>query len=240
MTIYSNVCIILPVTRKSLAKPTRDHETIDRLLDASERLFGEHGYDGVGMRMLTEEAKVNLGAVTYHFGSKEALYIETFMRRFRPTNAERLRLLKEAEAEDGSLTVEKIVDCMVRPPYLSGLEHPDFPALLARNLSLPPPFLHAAIHPELEANAEVFVAALRRSLPNVPEDLIRLRTLYSMGAFLMFGAQVGGMRPSGNPRFDESLLKELVRFISAGMQSEPAVSAADRPPLPCLPKPPRG
>ena len=124
---------------KSMAQPADERETRERLLDTAERLFGELGYDGVGMRALAGEAKVNLGAATYHFGSKEALYIETFMRRFRPTNAERLRLLREAEAEAHGkpLRVEKIVDCMVRPPYLLGLKHsPDasagraaFPAL---------------------------------------------------------------------------------------------------------------
>src|ERR1035438_3219204 len=154
-------------------------QTTERLLDTAERLFGAHGYDGLGMRTLTEEAKVNLGAATYHFGSKEALSVETFMRRFRPTNAERLRLLREAEAEsDGKpLVVEKIVDCMVRPPYMLGLKHPDFHELLARNLLMPPPFLHTAIHREMKPNVEVFIGALRRSLPKVPEDLIHLRTM---------------------------------------------------------------
>ncbi len=57
------------------------------LLDMAERLFDEHGYDGVGMRALAEEAKVNLGVAIYHYSSKEALCIETFMRRFRPANA---------------------------------------------------------------------------------------------------------------------------------------------------------
>ena len=228
--------------KKSTAQPTDVRETTERLLDAAERLFGERGYDGVGMRALTEEAKVNLGAATYYYGSKKALYVETFMRRFRPPNAERLRLLREAEAKakGKSLTVEKIVDCMVRPPFLQGLKHPHFHALLARSLFMPPPFLLAAIHRELEPNVEVFIAALRRSLPNVPEDLIRLRTMFSMGALLMFSVQMGKMRPSRNPKFDESVLKELVRFMSAGLHSEPAVRAADRPPIPRPPKPPRG
>src|ERR1039457_3856450 len=108
------------VNTKFISKPAAERETTERLLDTAERLFGEHGYDGVGMRLLADEANVNLGAATYHFGSKEALYIETFMRRFRPTNAERLQLLREAEAEaEGRpLAVERIVDCMIRPPFL--------------------------------------------------------------------------------------------------------------------------
>jgi len=227
--------------KKSPTEPPHKRETTERLLDTAERLFGEYGYDGVGMRALAKEAKVNLGAATYHYGSKEALYIETFMRRFRPTNAERVRLLREAEAKAKGkpLPVETIVDCMVRPPFLQGLEHPNFHALLARNLFMPPPFLHAAIHRELEPNTEVFIAAIRRSLSHVPEDLIRLRTMFSMGALLMFSVQMGKVRPARNPKFDKIILKEMVRFMSGGLQSQPAVSDADRAPIPHPPHPRR-
>ncbi len=227
--------------KKSQPKPVDEPDTAQRLLDAAERLFGQHGYDGVGMRMLADEAKANLGAATYHFGSKEALYLETFLRRFRPTSAERLRLLSQAQAEAGTnpLPVEKIVDCMVRPPYLLGLNHPNFHTLLARSLFMPPPFLEAAIHQELGPNDEVFIKAFQNSLPNLPEDLIQLRTMFSMGALLMFSMEMGKLRPASNAKTDESFLRELIRFISAGLQSGPALAAQDLPPVPRRPRSPR-
>ena len=211
-----------------------DRETTDRLLDTAERLFGELGYDGVGMRALAEQAKVNLGAATYHFGTKEALYIETFMRRFRPTNAERLRLLRQAEAQapDQVPTVEAIVECMVRPPYQLGLMHPNFHALMARNLMMPPPFFHAAIHKEMEPNVEQFIAAFRRSLRKMPENLIRLRTMFAMGALLMFSMRFAKVNPVRNPKSEEGVLKELIRFISTGLQSEPTNLEIGRLPMP--------
>jgi AcrR family transcriptional regulator len=228
----------LGVNKKSI-RPADDGDTAERLLDAAERLFGEHGYDGVGMRALAEAAKVNLGAATYHFGSKRALYIEAFMRRFRPANAERLRRLQEAAAaaKGAPLAVEKIVDCMIRPPFLSGLQHPDFHVMMARNLFMPPPFLQAALHKEIKPNADAFIVALRRSLPRVPEDLLHLRTMFSMGALTIFSAQMGRMQPARDSKFDESILRELVRFIAAGLQSGPAVPAEDRPPFPRTPFP---
>jgi AcrR family transcriptional regulator len=224
---------------KSKPRLTGDRETTGRLLDAAERLFGKHEYNGVGMRMLAEEANVNLGAATYHFGSKEALYIETFLRRFRPANARRLSLLREAEtqARGKPLPVEIIVDCMIRPPFLLGLQRPDFHTLLARSLFMPPPFLHKVLHREFEPNVRAFIIALRRSLPNIPEDLISLRTMFSMGALLMFSMQMGKLCHARNPKFDECLLKEMVRFIAAGLQSDPAVPAKNRPPIPRFPKP---
>ena len=48
-------------------------DTKERILDVAERLFAERGFDGVSMRDLTREAEVNLAAVNYHFGGKDAL-----------------------------------------------------------------------------------------------------------------------------------------------------------------------
>jgi AcrR family transcriptional regulator len=49
-------------------------DTMHRLLAAGRRLFARGGFEGTSVRTLTEEAGANLGAVTYHFGSKENLY----------------------------------------------------------------------------------------------------------------------------------------------------------------------
>ena len=41
-----------------------------RILDASERLFAEKGYDATSLREITAAAQVNLAAVNYHFRCK--------------------------------------------------------------------------------------------------------------------------------------------------------------------------
>ncbi len=46
----------------------------ERLLTVAKDLFARNGYDAVSVRDITSRAKVNLGAITYHFGSKEALF----------------------------------------------------------------------------------------------------------------------------------------------------------------------
>lgn len=60
-------------------KPTRD-----RLLAAGRRLFARDGFEGASIRDITGEAGANLGAVTYHFGSKEALYHEVLRGVLEP------------------------------------------------------------------------------------------------------------------------------------------------------------
>lgn len=49
-----------------------------RLIHAAVQLFAEKGYDAVGIREIAQAAEVNSAAVSYHFGGKEALYLEAF------------------------------------------------------------------------------------------------------------------------------------------------------------------
>lgn len=76
-------------------------DTKERILDAAERLFAQHSYAGVSLRTITAEAGVNLAAVNYHFGSKDALLQAVFLRRAKDLNRERLRLLAEVEENAG-------------------------------------------------------------------------------------------------------------------------------------------
>lgn len=46
----------------------------DRIVATAGPLFAHHGYAGTAIRDITRDAEVNVGAVTYHFGSKRELY----------------------------------------------------------------------------------------------------------------------------------------------------------------------
>jgi AcrR family transcriptional regulator len=56
-----------------MMSPMATATTTDAILDAAERLFAAHGYDAVSVREITRDAEVNVAAVHYHFGSKEAV-----------------------------------------------------------------------------------------------------------------------------------------------------------------------
>lgn len=216
----------LKVPGNVVRRSTEENETSIRLLDSAEVLFGEHGYDGIGMRELAAAARVNLGAATYYFGSKKELYIAVFMRRFRPSNAEQLTQLQQAQAEAGgsSLPVARIVDCMVRPTYALGMAYPSFSALLTRNLMAPPEFLQAALSSEFEPTVQAYVMALHKALPYIPIRQLRGRLMFAMGSLLMFSAQIGRLGAMDHLPPLEHVFGDLARFISAGLQA-PAGSA---------------
>jgi AcrR family transcriptional regulator len=58
-------------------RPPRDRAaTRQRLLDAARRLFAEHGYDHVTVRMIAAAAGANVALINRYFGSKSALFAE--------------------------------------------------------------------------------------------------------------------------------------------------------------------
>lgn len=58
---------------------TRKRETTgtrDKILRSAEKLIGKKGYAQVSVRDIAEDAGVSLGQITYHFSSKDALFME--------------------------------------------------------------------------------------------------------------------------------------------------------------------
>lgn len=56
---------------------SRSADTRRRLLRAALEAFSRHDFDAVGTRQIAEAAGVNIAAISYHFGSKQDLYVET-------------------------------------------------------------------------------------------------------------------------------------------------------------------
>jgi AcrR family transcriptional regulator len=117
---------------------------------AARRLFADRGYDGASVRAITREAGVNLGAVTYHFGSKRALYAAVLEQGLRPL-ATRVRDVAHADgtALDRMLAV-------VRAYFEHLGENPDLPRLLLQEIAAgkqPPPVVLESVRSIKEAIA---------------------------------------------------------------------------------------
>ena len=54
-------------------------DTRARILNVAGQLFADHGFESVTSKMICEQAKVNMAAVNYHFGSREGLYRATLL-----------------------------------------------------------------------------------------------------------------------------------------------------------------
>src|SRR5262245_4532958 len=79
------------------AKRAGAQRTIERYMNAAEALFIKFGYEGTSIRAISARARMNLGTVVYHWGSKEALLRDVCLRRFRAIRTEQIRRLRECE-----------------------------------------------------------------------------------------------------------------------------------------------
>jgi AcrR family transcriptional regulator len=104
-------------------------DTATRLRAAGRRIFARRGYEGASVRSITREAQANLGAVTYHFGSKEGLYEAVVDGALAPLR----RRVTEAASLPGS-PIERI-EGVVRAFFAHLTENPDMPHFMLQQVT---------------------------------------------------------------------------------------------------------
>jgi AcrR family transcriptional regulator len=204
------------------------HETRKRILDAAEELFMQHGFEGTSMRLLTTKAGVNLAAVNYHFGSKDALVEAVFRRRLDPMNVARLAELDKLEAENHSPSPEAIIRAFIMPSLRlvedgkSGGRN--FTRLLGRTYTEPNKFVRQLIGQMYAPTMQRYKAALERALPQMPrEELVwRMHFMFGTLAYTLAATDtvqlIAGCKPED--RYDAQLLEErLAAFLAAGLNA---------------------
>ncbi len=92
-------------------------------------LFAERGYDGTSVRAITEAAGANIAAVTYHFGSKQALFEAVLEAILVPVGRE----IREASQGPGSPLdrIRGVVAALLR--HMG--RNPAYPRLMLQQLS---------------------------------------------------------------------------------------------------------
>jgi AcrR family transcriptional regulator len=82
----------------------------DRLLDAAEELFCEHGFKGTSIRDIAASAGCNIASVNYYFGSKEKLYEEVWRRHLIPMRDARIASINKIMSQtDGQPNLEDLL-----------------------------------------------------------------------------------------------------------------------------------
>lgn len=89
----------------------------ERILDAAEELFAEHGFDGVTIRQVTRKANVDVALAHYYFGTKRGLFDAVFLRRAAVINEARLKAIDEYQINPGpgGATIEGFVQAFLDP-----------------------------------------------------------------------------------------------------------------------------
>jgi AcrR family transcriptional regulator len=204
--------------------------TARRILDAAERLFLDHGYDGTSSRLITSAARVNLAAVNYHFGGKSGLFEAMLARRLDPLHAERLALLEAELASAGGrpLACERILAALFIPALALARDAQrggtDFLRLLGRAYVDPAPALRAFLSDRYAPSIARFKDAFAQGLPHIAPRELAWRLHFMMGAlaYTLAGTDAWRLIAALNPTEtgnDRLLLQRLAPFLIAGLKA---------------------
>jgi AcrR family transcriptional regulator len=209
-------------------------ETRERLLDTAEQLFAEEGIARTSLRAITLAAGVNVAAIHYHFGSKEALLQSVFARHLAPVNRERLARLEaiEEHAANRRLSLERVLEAFLAPVLglLGDPEGARLAVLFGRLYTEPEDLVVNLLREQFREVADRFTAALRRALPELSESEVVWRLHCAIGAVghvLASAHQPEVARELGLPRADDAtMLRRLTAFCAAGFRAPEAEAAS--------------
>lgn len=197
-----------------------DVETRTRLLQEAQQLFALRGFRGASVRAITRAATANLGAITYHFGTKEALYnavLESVLGRM----AERV----EASALRPGSGPDRI-RAIVRALFGFFGETPEAPLLLLHQIAVGAGIPTAAgpfLRRNLGAITKVVRDGVARGEFRVADPTLVAFTIISQSIwFALVGREIPGVigLPAGPGSFadrvEHHVMDVVTRFLEEG------------------------
>jgi AcrR family transcriptional regulator len=173
---------------------------------------------------------VNLAAVHYHLGSKEALLAAVLARHAEPINRERLARLAALEASGSAPSVEDILTAFLAPALDRGRRDPELGDVISLVQGEPLERAAPLFRAQFGEVIRRFGDALCAALPERPPAAVRERLHFAVGALLHL--------LSGRPRAvfdgelgiadDDALPERLVAFLAAGFRAPAARTQSGR------------
>ncbi|MDS4031939.1 MAG: TetR/AcrR family transcriptional regulator [Candidatus Contendobacter sp.] len=209
-----------------------EDDTRQRLLDTAEALFAEHGFAETSLRAITTQARANLAAVHYHFGSKDELLRAVFARRLKVLNEERLARLAALET-GGPVTVEAVLTAFIEPSLRlrrAGGQGERFTRLLGRAQIEASAGLRDFLRDQYAPVLERFQQTLGRTLPQLQPEELRWRLYFTLGvlSFTYAGARLPQIPFAARVAGDEEwLLRQLIQFLAVGLRAPPLEERAE-------------
>ena len=199
----------------------------DRLLDAAEELFCEHGFEGASIRDIAAIAKCNIASVNYYFGGKEKLYEEVWRRHLILMRDVRIASIdKVMSKSDGKPQLEVLLKSFAEAfigPLVDESRARRLGKLWAREMidqHLPANmFMDDIITPTLTAMG----TALVKACPDLEEPKVPF-VVFSVVGQLVHLVHIKAMfeqcDEAALPRFDlAKAIDHIVKFSTAGIRA---------------------
>ena len=189
---------VLSAMMKNVPQPARRSKELPksalRLLLTAERLYGQHGLDGVSLRQIGIAARHgNKYAVQHYFGSKLGLIQAVSEMRLPALEAERRGLLDDVH-RDRDYSVDRLLGALLSP-LVTLLDDQDLQHYARFTLSVMR--LEEHLHPfvksaDISPGSMEIHGRLNQALSHLPHDVFRRRLSLSISLFLSAASHLGG------------------------------------------------
>ncbi|MCM2131001.1 TetR/AcrR family transcriptional regulator [Larsenimonas rhizosphaerae] len=209
--------------------------TSERILDAAEALFVEHGFTETSLRVITRKADVNLAAVNYHFGSKTALIQAVFARHFDPF-AELFGAALERLKADSPPSLDVLIDTLIHCALNTSSSHGDlrvFMKLLGMAYTRHQPNLREYLQDHYRPLFADFIDLVTQATPRLRREDRFWRLHFLLGSIVFTLSSLDtlrGMHPGETGHMPVRALAGQVRpMVLATLQAPSTDSAAISP-----------
>lgn len=208
-----------------------DSQTFEKILYVAEETFAVHGFFASSLRQITRDAQVNVAAVHYHFGSKEALFLAVLNRRILPyvnMVLEQIDLIAQSKALQAEDLVHSLASSSVRYAQNNQREAVLVTRLVSRLMLDDYKVFREQLAQEYDDFVQRFLMVFQRVLPHLPKEEVRWRMHLAIST--IFNAFAGNdvlkalaHREWVSAKEPTQVMKFVVPFVVAGLNA-PATS----------------
>lgn len=207
----------------------RDLATRERLIVAAARLFAEHGFQRVTVRVICRAARANVAAVNYHFGDKLGLYrdvLQAAVTSMRATSDAVRQAGEGGTAEDKLRAYIRVYIHQVVGSERDSWIH----QLMSRELADPTPALDLVVQQVIRPRLAYLGGLVAELLGCSIDDERALRCAHSIQAqCVLLIPNALGARLYPDFRMSPAALTALAEHIAAFSLAGIRASARERP-----------
>ncbi len=219
---------------------TTSKTTVQRILDTAVTLFADKGFELTSVRDITAAAGVNLAAINYHFGSRDALIQAVAERYLTPLCRDMERQLDDHEAGAAELSLEDLFDLLISAMFKAVQRDEQGVSLFMRLLSQAymstDDNLRGFLQRRYGRCFKRFVAQISAKSPHLSDSEFYWRCHFLVGSSVLPLARYGFLseqeqRLLGLHASEAEVFHRLVAFLAAGLRADADLVSASKSPL---------
>jgi len=200
--------------------------TRDRALEAAERLFVAHGYEGTSLRAIAGAAKVNLGSLVYYFGTKEGLFRSLCEERLSGIIALQAEGLRDCAARldaGEAVSLEDVLRALIAPSLPQAATQTDLRGLYALVFTDPSDVVVTVGRDFFAEASQLLYRLVRRLLPDVDGAEFHWRYVGAIGALVVtqgFAERMSAVMGAPQPEMPiGQLIDVVIGVVARGLRS---------------------